>query len=122
MGTIVLLQKTLERLNEAKTKNKCVVVQKDRATSDLIQTLEKLAYVKIIDSVKNAITVEPTKTAIAFGETKISVVKKKNLRAEAAKQVPNLVVTLLVYTRRGVMGHEEAIKTGNGGHTFGWCC
>ena len=122
MGTLILLQKTLERLNEAKTEKKCVVLQQNRATLDLLQTLEKLAYVKIVASGKTSITVEPTKTATAYGETKISVVKKKNLRMEAAKQVPNLLGILLIYTRRGVMSHEEAIKTGNGGHAFVWCC
>ena len=102
MGTVHLLQKTLERLNEAKTEHKCIELQQNRATLDLLQTLERLNYVKIFSN-KNKIIVETTKSALAFGETKIAVVEKKNLRAEAAKRVPSLVGTLLVYTRRGVI-------------------
>ena len=68
---------------------------------------------KIVANEKNTITMEATKSAIAYGETKIANVKRKNLRAEAAKRVPTLLGILLIYTRRGVMGHEEALKTGN---------
>ena len=54
MGTIILLQKTLERLNEAKTEKKYIRLQQNRATLDLLQTLEKLDYVKIVTNKKKS--------------------------------------------------------------------
>ena len=53
MGSIHLLQNTLERLNEAKTEEKSIAIEQNRALLNLLQTLEKLNYTKILTTPNN---------------------------------------------------------------------
>lgn len=121
MTTLNRLQTILIRLEEARIKQNQITLINDRASENLVQTLKTLKYINIIKSTNTHTTIKPTATN-GYGITETKVIKNKDLWAKAANLVPTITGTLLLYTRRGVVGHEEASKSKLGGHPFGWVC
>ena len=105
IATLSRLQLILTRLEEARIQQKSSIITNDRAAENLIQTLEKVDICKNSENNEHLHNNKPKNTVLGYGATETKIVKNKHMWAKAARLVPPITGTLLIYTCRGVMGH-----------------
>ena len=121
MATIKILQEILERLDKAVKNKNVIIIVKNRPTNDLINTLENSGHILVIKRDRDNIVIKPAPTTEAFKKIAPEQVKIKKMLTVATANLPSITGSLLVYTRRGVLDHNEAITHQQGGLVFGWC-
>ena len=121
MATIAILQDILKRLNKAVKTNNIVIITKSRPANDLIKILEESGHILVVKRDRDNIIIKPATTAETFRELTLEPIKLKKILAVATAHLPSITGSLLLYTRRGVLDHNKAIKQQQGGITFGWC-